>query len=158
VAVALIALVLSVTIVAVLLTRQRERHRPEATAENTPGPRKRMTRQEKILQKLDPLPEIPTMMDLVREEIAAEGVDDIPGHDNLPDPIKLKVFRRDQRIIEACEHDGYRFVVADGVNPEDATAEDVALRCDECGEPPPVSDSPVVDTSGTNLDDETLSD
>ena len=156
-AVALTALVLTVALVAVLLTRQRERHRPEVTPGNAPAPRKRMTRQEKILQKLDPLPEIPTMMDLVREEIAAEGVDDIPGHEDLPDPVKLKVFRRDHRVIETCDHAGYRFVVTDGVAPGDATEEDVTLRCDDCGDPPPISHRPAGDAAGTNPDDQTLS-
>jgi hypothetical protein len=134
-----------------LLTRQRERLRPEATPESPPPARKRPTRQEKILQKLEPLPEIPTMMDLVREEIAAEGVDDIPGHEDLPDPVKLKVFRRDHRVIEACTHDAYHFAVAEGIERPEATTQDVALRCDECGELPPLPDTP-----GTNDDDATL--
>ena len=138
-------------VVAALLTRQRERHRPEAPPDSPPPTRKRLTRQEKILQKLDPLPEIPTLMDLVREEIAAEGVDDIPGHEDLPDPVKLKVFRRDYRVIEVCVHDAYHFAVADGIERAEATTQDVALRCDECGDPPPDPDAP-----GTNDDTGTL--
>ena len=87
--IALVALVFSIALVAVMLTRQRERHRPEVDPGEQPPARKRPTRQEKILQKLEPLPELPTLMDLVREEIAEAGIIELPGHEGLPDPVAL---------------------------------------------------------------------
>lgn len=150
-AIAIVALVLSVALVAVLLTRQRERHRPELQPGDEPPQRKKPTRQEKILQKLDPLPEIPTLMDLVREEIGDAGIDEIPGHEGLSDPVKLKVFRRDHRVVEQCPHKGYEYVVADGVEPADAGDDDVNLYCEQCGHISADSDVP-----GTNSEEETL--
>lgn len=149
--VALVALVASVVLIAVVLTRQRERHRPEVEPDEEQPQRRKLTRQEKILAKLDPLPEIPTLMDLVRIEISEEGVDEIPGHEDLPDPVKLKVFRRDQRIVENCTHDAFAFVVAEGVERKDATEVDVSLHCEQCGDLPPVPDDP-----GTDATEETL--
>ena len=132
---ALIALVVSIALVAFLLARQRDRHRPEIDPKDPAPPptTQRPTRQEKLLQKLDPLPEIPTVMDLMRAEIKETGVEEIPGHEGLTGPVMLKVFRRDAAVRESCTHEGFAFVVGDGIDPEAATEDHVRLYCEQCG-------------------------
>ena len=144
---AIIALVISLAIAAYLLTRQRERTRPDIdpnSAPSAPPTGRKPTRQEKLLQKLEPLPEIPTVMDLMRAEIAETGVDQLPGHEGLAGPVMLKVFRRDAAVRERCPHDEYGFVVRKGIEPAAAIEDDVRLYCDECGDLPaaPPSESP----------------
>ena len=143
-----IAIVISIGLAATLLSRQRENARPDDDLE----PKKQSgwttsRRRERILEKLEPLPEIPTVMDLVREEVAETGVENIPGHEGLTGPVMLKVFRRDQAVRDRCTHDGYTFVVAEGVEPSEALEDDVVLCCEQCG---PTEDS------GTESDDDTL--
>lgn len=128
-----IALAISIGLAVSLLARQRARARPEdADVPNQPRPIRR-TRQQKILEKLEPLPEIPTVMDLVREEVAETGVENIPGHEGLTGPVMLKVFRRDQLARERCTHDGIEFLVAEGIDPPNALERDVSLFCKQCG-------------------------
>ena len=150
--VALVALVLSIALVAVMLTRQRERHRPEVEPGEEPPARKRPTRQEKILQKLEPLPELPTLMDLVREEIAEAGINELPGHEGIPDPVKLKVYRRDHQVVADCPHNAYEYVVDEEIVRAEATDDDVALLCYQCAAGSTGAESP-----GTDIEDETLS-
>jgi hypothetical protein len=156
---AIIALVVSVALVAYLLTRQRERLRPEIDPNDPPPPpaARRPTRQEKLLQKLEPLPEIPTVMDLMRAEIEETGVARLPGHEGLAGPVMLKVFRRDAAVRERCTHEGFGFVVRDGVEPEAATEDDVHLYCEQCGNTPidRSKEDPSTE-SGTESDPETL--
>ena len=130
---AAIALVTSIALAFVMLVRQRARTRPE---EQEPGIEQSVPRgkRERMMAKLEPLPEIPTVMDLVREEVAETGVDQIPGHEGLSGPVMLKVFKRDHEVVEQCTHDAYGFVIADGVSAEDAVEEDVELSCAQCSE------------------------
>lgn len=153
-----LAALLGVIILAIyLLTRAREHARPKDEPPEKAILRKASRSQRKILEKLEPIPELPTVMDLMREEIAETGVENIPGHEGLAGPVMLKVFRRDRDVRERCTHDGYAFVVADGVEPSAATEEQVSLYCDECGilPPAPAADSDPQDL-GTESDGETL--
>ncbi len=157
---AIVALVISIVLAALLLTRQRNRHRPEMDPNDpssSPQPRRRPTRQERLLQKLEPLPEIPTVMDLVRAEIEETGVERIPGHEGLTGPVMLKVFRRDAAVMEGFSHEGYGFVVRAGIEPEADTEDDVRLYCEQCGDLPGDSlDDETARDSGTESDAETL--
>lgn len=150
-AVIAIGIVLSVIIAGALLARQRSRVTPPDEGPNQPAPRLLTSRQKKVMQKLEPVPELPTLMDLVREEIAEAGVDKIPGHEGLPEHIMLKVFRRDHAVVERCTHGDYRFVVAEDVEPADALESTVKLICDQCG---PIRPEPTSETEseapGTN--------
>ena len=128
-----VALLVSIGVAVTLLSRQRAHARPEDGEQSQPKVKARPTRQQRILDKLEPLPEIPTVMDLVREEIAETGVKDIPGHEGLAGPVMLKVYRRDLRVVEHCTHEGYQFIVAEGVEATEATEDDVILYCSECG-------------------------
>lgn len=130
--VALPALVVTILIVVGILVRQRARTKPEQETEAPLKPPRRPSRTERLLEKLEPLPEIPTLMDLVRIEIAEEGIDEIPGRDGLPDPIALKVYRRDETVRTDCSHDAFEYHLAAGVAPVDATEADVRLVCPRC--------------------------
>lgn len=150
---AVIALLASIAVIAGVLARQRSRTRPDSyepgqpDTPSQPVPAKRMSRQQRMLAKLEPLPEIPTIMDLMREEIAATGVENISGHEGLTGPVMLKVYRRDKLIRERCTHDAYEFVVRDDVDPAAAMVDDVVLFCDQCGE------LETVEESGTDPDE-----
>ncbi len=153
--VAIIAFVVSVVIVAGVLLRQRSRVEVDGQESDDqpaakPRPTRRTTKQERMLQKLSPLPEIPTIMDLMREEIAETGVETIPGHEGLTGPVMLKVFRRDAPIRVRCTHDAIEFVVRDGTEPEEALEDDVVLFCAHCG---PIQDQ---ELPGTDSEQETL--
>lgn len=146
----ILALVASIGIVAGVLLRQRSRVRPDDYQPAESRPTRRQTKHERLLQKLSPLPEIPTVMDLMREEMAETGVETIPGHEGLAGPVMLKVYRRDDSVREKCPHDAYEFVIRDGIDAAEATEDDVVLFCSQCG---PVSDD---DVSGTDSEDVAL--
>ena len=131
--IALIALAVSIGLVVSLLLRQRERTRLPEDQPQAPTSKPR-NRQERILAKLEPLPEIPSIMDLVAEEIREHQVDQIPGHEGLDPPVMLKVFRRDEQVRDRCTHNGIAFVIGDGVAAADAGEEDVKLFCEQCGD------------------------
>ena len=156
---AIIALVISIALAAYLLNRQRERHRPEIDPTDPPPQptSRRLRRQEKLLQKLEPLPEIPTVMDLMRAEIEETGVEGLPGHEGLTGPVMLKVFRRDVAVRERCTDGGFGFLVRDGVKPEAATEDDVRLHCEQCGDVPGDDGKEgATNEPGTESDPETL--
>lgn len=134
VAIPVMALLASIGLAVALLTRQRSRVRPETVEPQQESLQKASRRQKRVLEKLEPLPQIPTLMDLVREEIEETGVEKIPGHEGLSGPVMLKVFKRDHLIRERCTHDAYAFVIQDGIEPAEATENQVTLFCDQCGE------------------------
>lgn len=129
----------SIVLAFVLLTRARNNAKPDLPEDVVPIPSSASRRQRRIVSKLEPLPEIPTLMDLVREEITDLGLEDLPGAEELSGPVMLKVYRRDVR--DDCTHDAYEFIVSDGVEPPDALESDVELVCPQCVE------------QGTNEDD-----
>lgn len=137
---AVLALLASFAIAVGVLARQRSRTRLEnhgpdqPAATGQPVLKRRLSRQQRILAKLEPLPEIPTVMDLMREEIAETGVENIGGHEGLTGPVMLKVHRRDKSIRDRCTHDAYEFVVREDVDPPEATEDNVVLFCNQCGE------------------------
>ena len=133
-AVPFVLLLIAVAVAGVLLARQRSRVRPTDLEPEKEVLLKASRQQRKVLEKLEPLPEIPSVMDLMRQEIEETGVEEIPGHEGLPGPVMLKVYRRDQATRERCAHNAYEFVIKDGVNPAEAMEDDVRLFCDQCGE------------------------
>jgi hypothetical protein len=147
-AVPFVLLLVAVALAAFLLARQRSRVRPTDLEPEKDVLLKASRRQQRVLEKLDPLPEIPSVMDLMRQEIEETGVEEIPGHEGLPGPVMLKVFRRDHAIREHCTHNAYEFVIQDGVDPAVAMEDDVRLFCEQCGELP--------QETGTKSDPETF--
>ncbi len=143
-AIPILALFLSIGLAAFLLTRARRNAKPEVPEGEVMVPASASKRQRRILETLEPTPEIPTVMDLVRQEISELGIDKREGAAGLPGPVMLKVYRRDEAIRKACPNDDWRFVVADGVEPSDAEDADVRIVCEKLGE------------TGTNPEDEAL--
>lgn len=141
IAIVAVALIGSIALAAVLLGRARSNAKPEAAEEEVPVPPTATRRQRRILEKLEPLPELPTLMDLVRQEIADLGIENIAGSEGLSGPVKLKVYRRDHLEEGGCDHDSVEYVINAGVTPSEATEEDVTLICSQCAE------------SGTNNDE-----
>lgn len=137
-----VALFASIGLAAFLLTRARGRVEADAPEEVQRIPASASRRQRRILKTMDPSPEIPTLMDMVHEEIADLGLDRLPGHEDLSAPVLLKVYRRDFR--EDCPHDEWEYVVAEGIRRDEAEDADVKLICRQCENP------------GTNPDDETF--
>lgn len=132
IAIPLAALLGSIVLAIVLLSRARNNAKPEVPENTVPIPASASKRQRRILSQLEPAPEIPTLMDLVREEVADLGLEEIPGASDLSKPVLLKVYRRDVR--DNCAHDSHQYVVADGVEPRDALESDVELVCPDCAE------------------------
>ena len=132
IAIPLAALLGSIVLAFVLLARARNNAKSNLPEEAVPIPATASRRQRRIISKLEPEPELPTLMDLVREEIADLGLEDIPGAAELSKPVMLKVYRRDVR--DDCTHDAYQFVVSEGVEPRDALEADVELLCPQCAE------------------------
>ena len=132
IAIPLGALIGSMTLAAVLLSRARSHAKPDEAEAGPPIPVAASRRQRRILEKLEPLREPPTLMDLVREEIAELGIEEIPGHEGVSGPVLLKVYRRDHPAVASCEHGSLRFEVESGTDPGAAEEEDVSLTCPEC--------------------------
>lgn len=137
-----VALFTSIGLAAFLLTRARNRMKDEAPQEIKKVPASASRRQRRILEKMDPDPEIPTLMDMVRQEISELGLEAIPGHEDLSGPVMLKVYRRDFRA--ECPHDEWEYVVTEGIRRDEAEDNDVKLICRKC------------DETGTNPDPETF--
>jgi hypothetical protein len=128
----LIAMLGSIILAVVLLARTRQRVKPEDASAAPQIPVSASRRQRRILDTLEPPPAIPTLMDLVREEIQDLGINDIPGSEEISGPVLLKVYRRDAAVREQCPHGTYGFVVAEGVAKNEAGDNDVRLFCPEC--------------------------
>jgi len=89
-------------------------------------------RQRKILATLPPDPVLPTLDELVREEAEELGVDRIPGADDVPLGIRLRVWKRDHELRGPCER--WQFVIASGVDAHAATADQIRLECRKADE------------------------
>ena len=126
------ALFASMGIAGVLLARARSHAKPDTTEAAPKLPPSASRRQRRILETLTPPPEIPTLMDLVRMEIADLGIENIPGHEGISGPVLLKVFRRDHALLEQCPHGTCGYVVAEGVRRDEADEDQVRLFCEQC--------------------------
>jgi len=142
IAIVMVALFGSIILAAMLLMRVRNRAKPQPDAGKPPVPTTVSRRQRRIVEKLEPIPEIPTLMDLVRQEISELGIEQIPGADKISDPVALKVYKRDSAVRERCTHKDIRFVVTRGVEPVEAHDDDVALYCPQCSEEPTDDENP----------------
>ena len=119
-----------VTVVVVLvfafgrLQKARDALRTEADAEP-----KQMSRRQRKLEQMrasNPMPEPQSIFDIMMEEAADLGVDDVPGSEDLEVPVMLKVWKRDTSVRQ--DHPAaFRYEIAPGVSPASATVEDVRL-------------------------------
>jgi hypothetical protein len=132
--------------------------RRELETELDVEPEKRRSRRQKKLDEIranDPDPVIPTLEELVAQELADTGVNDINGNDALAEPVKLKVYHRDIANLADCPREALTFRLSYGIDVETATVDDVRLVCDaeaaaavEDAESDPAADTD--DTSESN--------
>ncbi len=110
-----VALIIIVVIVAVagmiMISRTGSRRKKEAIAD--------LQREKEALHT-------PDIIELVNEEVREAGITDLPGAEGIDPIILLKVWKRDR---ETCDEGNGRFVVAEGVDPSDATETDVVFEC-----------------------------
>lgn len=97
-----------------------------------PEPRK-LTRAQRRVEEFRasvPPPPTPSIEEIARAEAEDLGLLDLPGAADLPINVLLLVWRRDEDMRARC--DGrLGYVVDDGIDPGDATADDVRLACDQ---------------------------
>lgn len=105
-------------------------------------PRSLSKRQQRMVATLQPEPELPSIEDLVAEEAAETGVNDIPGGEGLDVSLKLRVYWRDEVVRKGCSDGVLEFRITDGVEPGDAETDDVRLVCVRSGQ--------VADTNGSD--------
>ncbi|MCB1245900.1 MAG: hypothetical protein KDB69_01380, partial [Acidimicrobiia bacterium] len=71
-----------------------------------------------------------SLRSLAEDEARDLGLPDMPGADGIPPVVLLKVWKEAALIRERCASpDDLRFVLADGVEPENAVEPDVRLDC-----------------------------
>ena len=83
-------------------------------------------RQQKILATLPPDEPRPTIEDLIAEEAAELGIDEIPADPTIPLAVKLQVFRRDAGGLGTADPAAVAFRLAAGT-AEPIEAADVRL-------------------------------
>ncbi|MCP3973761.1 MAG: hypothetical protein GY720_04635 [bacterium] len=88
---------------------------------------------KKVLAEITPAKPRPTIQDLVDEEAAATGVNEIPGGEDLNVSLKLRVFWRDEVVRKGCRDGHLEFRVDQGVNLDSMRTEDVRLVCVRSG-------------------------
>jgi hypothetical protein len=92
-------------------------------------PRSLSKRQQRIVASLEPAKEIPTIEQLVAEEAADTGVNEIPGGDGLDVSLKLRVYWRDEVVRQGCTDGHLEYRVDGDATPETAQTDDVRLVC-----------------------------
>jgi hypothetical protein len=126
---AVIAGIIAVVVVLVIVTRNSARVKREA--------------KEDLKREMEALP-ARDIMDLVKEEAAETGVDEITGGEGVDLPVRLQVWHRDEAVREACpDLSMLRFEVDVGVAAANAEADQVRLTFDGyiAPEPEPESES-----------------
>ena len=146
---AMTALAIFITVVvagmAFLSKRTRERAQEILQDDAAPKVSGRSKRQQQLLASLSPPPTIPTIEELVAEEAAATGVNDIPGGEGLEVSLKLRVYWRDEVVRRGCEDGQLEYRIEDGIDRDTADTDEVRLVCirrDGAAEVP--SDEPAV--------------
>ena len=70
------------------------------------------------------------IFELVESEVTTLGLDEIEGAENIPHGVLLKIWSDSQDIVDSCTDRAHlRFAIAEGVEPPNATEDDVTLEC-----------------------------
>ncbi|RLE12676.1 MAG: hypothetical protein DRJ28_08665 [Actinobacteria bacterium] len=114
----IIAIVLGVVaflIVAAMLSRQSTKNKKRAVEDL-----------EKEMESVGTF----DIFELVESEVRALGLTDIEGAPGIPHAVLLKTWSDNQKVAESCHDRAHlRYVVAAGIDPSDATDDDVTLEC-----------------------------
>jgi hypothetical protein len=128
-----IAVFVTMGVMVTLTRRTRERAQEAQGNDHPTAPKPRTKRQKQLVAQMAPPPEIPTIEQLVAEEAAATGVNDIPGGEGLDVSLKLRVYWRDEVVRKGCEDGHLEFRIESGVDLEAADIDDVRLVCKRGG-------------------------
>lgn len=127
--------VLGLIVVAIVLGiafwRSRSQRKALESELGVEAPQKMSKREKKLaeIRANDPDPVIPSFEELVAQELADTGVNEIDGHDGLADPVKLKVYHRDIDNLGDCPRESLQFRLSYGIEADAATEDDVRLIC-----------------------------
>lgn len=134
-----IFIIVTVGIVVFLNRRTRDRMLETAIEPEIDKPRIGSKRQHKIAASFEPPKETPTIEELVAQEAADTGVNEIPGGDGLDVSLKLRVYWRDEVVRSGCTDGTIEFRLAEGVSTSQAETDDVRLVCVRSGTGPTAS-------------------
>ena len=129
-AIVLAVVIATSVLVFVYLRLQRARNALQSEAEENPKRKSKRQRRLDQIRANDPPFEPRSMFDLMLEEAAELGIDELPGADGLETPVKLKVWKRDAAVRENCSGI-LRYEVDAQVDPAAASLDDVRLVCDD---------------------------
>lgn len=106
---------------AVMLSRQQSQRKKEAIAS--------------LQAEKEGLPAF-SIHALVEAEVTDLKLSEIDGANGMPPEILLKTWTANQHIVSLCpSRDSLQFTIADGVQPADATEDDVTLVCNDPSNP-----------------------
>jgi hypothetical protein len=122
--IAVVLVLIAFIVVGVMLSRQTTKSKKRAIAD--------LDAEKENVEAFD-------IFALVESEVSALGLDGIEGAEGIPHGVLLKVWSDSQGIADSCADQAHlRYVVAEGVDPADATDADVNL---ECTKPNPKDDT-----------------
>jgi len=128
-----IFVIVTMGIVVFLNRRTRDKMRETAIEPEIDKPRIGSKRQQQMVASFEPPKETPTIEELVAQEAADTGVNEIPGGDGLDVSLKLRVYWRDEVVRRGCTEGTIEFRLAEGVSPNQAETDDVRLVCVRSG-------------------------
>jgi septation ring formation regulator EzrA len=112
---AIVLAVVAFLAVGILLARQTSRIKKSAIDD--------LKAEKKSVGKFD-------IFELVESEVTALGLLEIDGATDIPHAVLLKTWSDSSDVTDACVDRAHlRFVVIDGINPQDAKDEDVTMEC-----------------------------
>ena len=93
------------------------------------------TKQHQKIQQFEPEHTPPSIEDLIEEEAADLGLNEIPGGEGVETSVKLRVWHRDASARSGCADGALHYEVDDGVEPAEAQLGQVHLRCGTARQP-----------------------
>ena len=112
---AIVLAVVAFLVVAAMLSRQSTKNKKRAIAE--------LEKEKESIGTFD-------IFELVESEVRSLGLADIDGALDIPHGVLLKAWSDNQEVAESCHDRAHlRYVVTDGIDPQDATDDDVTLEC-----------------------------
>ena len=115
---------------------------------------KPMAKQHKKIQQFEPEHTTPSIEDLIEEEAADLGLNDIPGGEEVQTSVKLRVWHRDGAVRSGCSDGVLHYEVDAGIEPTEAEFNQVHLRCGEPGTTPVEPDQSVTANRAPSDDSE----
>ncbi len=128
-----IFMIVTIGVVVFLNRRTRDKIRDSAIETDTQNPRAGTKRQQRVVDSFDPPTELPTIEELVAQEVADTDVNEIAGGDGLDVSLKLRVYWRDEVVRRGCTDGALEFRIAEGVAADEAETDDVRLVCVRAG-------------------------